>query len=62
MLVQNQPQYFFDYYEYGTDNVYHFWTAEPVLPDSAVNNWGISMNYGDYFANDDAFDWSRNGR
>jgi hypothetical protein len=49
---------YFDYYEYGTDNVYRFWTINPLQPGEAVNNYGISNNNGGYFANDGSYDWS----
>lgn len=62
LTVQNvgdQPdRIYFDYYEYGTDNVYRFWTVDTYSPGEAVNNWGISMNYGNYFANDGTWDWA----
>lgn len=48
----------FDYYEYGTDNVYRFWTVDTYKPGEAVNNYGISRNSGNYFANDGTWDWS----
>mgnify|MGYP001090199302 CR=1 FL=1 len=34
----------FTYYEYGTSNVYEFWTSNPVAPDAAVNTGRISYN------------------
>lgn len=49
---------YFDYYEYGTDNVYRFWTVDELLPGEAVNNYGISRNSGNYFTNDGTWDWS----
>ena len=55
---ENPDTIYFDYYEYGTDNVYRFWTVDPIAPGEAVNNWGISMNYGGYFANDGSYEWS----
>lgn len=48
----------FKYYEYGTTNVYEFWTRNPVAPNAAVNTGRISFNDDatGVFANDET--WS----
>jgi len=64
MTVQNVGQtadtIHFIFYEYGSENIYEFWTREPLGPNEAVNSWGVSMNTGNYFEKDalSSWDWS----
>lgn len=48
----------FIYYEYGSTNSFHFWTANALKVGEAVNSWGVSRNSGNYFENDGTWDWS----
>ena len=48
----------FTYYEYGSDNVYTFWTKNTVQPNAAVNTGRISYNPNDVFENDGSWEFS----
>lgn len=49
---------YFEYHEYGTDNVYTFWTASAVEANAAVNTGRISYNPSGTFVNGGGWDFS----
>jgi hypothetical protein len=48
----------FWYYEYGTSNVYHFWSTNPVDVGQAINTNMVSANAGGRFTNDGTWAFS----
>jgi hypothetical protein len=48
----------FWYYEYGTSNVYHFWSTNPVGVGQAVNTNRVAVNAGGRFTNDGSWAFS----
>lgn len=63
ITVQNvgttSTKIYFEFYEFGTSNVYKFWTKDALQPNEAINSWGVSQNYGGYFDKGTAtWNWS----
>lgn len=49
---------YFEYYEYGTDNVYVFWTTSPVAVGAAVGTNSVSTTGATKFSNDGTWTFS----
>lgn len=50
--VGDQPAIInFEYYEYGSSNVYEFWTTSPVIPGAAIDTGRVSYNESNRFQN-----------
>lgn len=48
----------FWYYEYGTSNVYRFWSTNPIGVGEAVNTNRVAVNSGSRFTNDGTWSFS----
>lgn len=48
----------FYYFEYGTLNVYHFWSTNPIDVGQAINTNRVALNIGGRFTNDGTWAFS----
>lgn len=57
--VGNAPTtIYFEYYDHRSDQVFEFWTTDPVQPGAAINTGRIARNRGGRFTNDGSFSFS----